>query len=198
MNELFVNVKVDREERPDLDRIYQLAHQVLTQRGRRLAAHHVPDARRTGRSSAGTYFPPERVTACRPSARSCERVVRSSTASTANCTEMASRTRSSASCLAATRAPAEPLARSTSRSPWHAPARGELRPPLRWLRRAPKFPHPSESRAAAAHWTRLGGAAEPDLQALYMATLTLTRMAEGRLYDQLGGGFCRYSVDASG
>ena len=35
----------------------------------------------------------------------------------------------------------------------------------------------------------------PDLQALYMATLTLTRMAEGGLYDQLGGGFCRYSVD---
>ena len=33
MNELFVNVKVDREERPDLDRIYQTAHQMLTQRG---------------------------------------------------------------------------------------------------------------------------------------------------------------------
>src|SRR5688572_23044977 len=33
MNELFVNIKVDREERPDIDRIYQLAHQVLTQRG---------------------------------------------------------------------------------------------------------------------------------------------------------------------
>ena len=36
---------------------------------------------------------------------------------------------------------------------------------------------------------------QPDLQALYMATLTLTRMAEGGLYDQVGGGFCRYSVD---
>ncbi|MBP6514717.1 MAG: thioredoxin domain-containing protein, partial [Steroidobacteraceae bacterium] len=36
----------------------------------------------------------------------------------------------------------------------------------------------------------------PDLQALFMATLTLKRMAEGGLYDQLGGGFCRYSVDA--
>src|SRR5882757_4862915 len=33
MNELFVNIKVDREERPDLDKIYQVAHQVLTQRG---------------------------------------------------------------------------------------------------------------------------------------------------------------------
>ena len=39
-------------------------------------------------------------------------------------------------------------------------------------------------------------APEPDLQALYMATLTLRRMAEGGINDQLGGGFCRYSVDA--
>ncbi len=36
---------------------------------------------------------------------------------------------------------------------------------------------------------------EPDLQALYMVTLTLTRTATGGLYDQLGGGFFRYSVD---
>ena len=44
MNALFVNIKVDREERPDLDQIYQTAHQMLTQRCRRLAAHHVPGA----------------------------------------------------------------------------------------------------------------------------------------------------------
>ena len=44
MNQLFVNIKVDREERPDLDQIYQLAHQLLIQRPRRLAADHVPDA----------------------------------------------------------------------------------------------------------------------------------------------------------
>src|SRR5690606_5129083 len=39
------------------------------------------------------------------------------------------------------------------------------------------------------------GAEEPDLHSLYMATLTLKRMAEGGIYDQLGGGFARYSVD---
>jgi hypothetical protein len=44
-------------------------------------------------------------------------------------------------------------------------------------------------------WRRSATTEEPDLQALYMATLTLTRMAEGGLNDQLGGGFCRYSVD---
>ena len=45
-------------------------------------------------------------------------------------------------------------------------------------------------------WHASSAGPEPDLKALYMATLTLTRMAEGGLFDQLGGGFCRYSVDA--
>ena len=44
MNELFVNIKVDREERPDIDQIYQTAHAMLTQAQRRLAADHVPHA----------------------------------------------------------------------------------------------------------------------------------------------------------
>ncbi len=46
MNAHFVNIKVDREERPDLDQIYQTAHALLTRRSRRLAADDVPDARR--------------------------------------------------------------------------------------------------------------------------------------------------------
>ncbi len=46
MNADFVNIKVDREERPDLDQIYQTAHALLTRRSRRLAADDVPDARR--------------------------------------------------------------------------------------------------------------------------------------------------------
>ena len=60
MNELFVNIKVDREERPDLDKIYQLAQQMLTQRSRRLAADDVPGAGHdSGRSSAAPTFPKE-------------------------------------------------------------------------------------------------------------------------------------------
>ena len=44
-------------------------------------------------------------------------------------------------------------------------------------------------------WQATAHDAAPDLQALFMATLTLKRMADGGLCDQLGGGFCRYSVD---
>jgi uncharacterized protein YyaL (SSP411 family) len=63
---------------------------------------------------------------------------------------------------------------------------------------APKFPHPMNLEFLLRSWRASADAVsgeEPDLQALYMATLTLTRMAEGGIYDQLGGGFCRYSVD---
>jgi hypothetical protein len=60
---------------------------------------------------------------------------------------------------------------------------------------APKFPHPGSIDRLMRHWHSTAVMQEPDLHALYMATLTLTRMAEGGLYDQLGGGFSRYSVD---
>jgi uncharacterized protein YyaL (SSP411 family) len=60
---------------------------------------------------------------------------------------------------------------------------------------APKFPHPMSLEFLLRTWRASADDEQPDLQALYMATLTLTRMAEGGLYDQLGGGFCRYSVD---
>ncbi|HSN73305.1 MAG TPA: hypothetical protein VLT59_17445, partial [Steroidobacteraceae bacterium] len=60
---------------------------------------------------------------------------------------------------------------------------------------APKFPHPMNVAFLLRYWRRTAGDDVPDLKALYMASLTLTRMGEGGLYDQLGGGFCRYSVD---
>ncbi|MGN6452060.1 MAG: thioredoxin domain-containing protein, partial [Steroidobacteraceae bacterium] len=60
---------------------------------------------------------------------------------------------------------------------------------------APKFPHAEMIEWLLRRWHASAQAPEPDLQALYMATLTLRRMAEGGINDQLGGGFCRYSVD---
>ena len=59
MNELFVNVKVDREERPDLDQIYQTAHAAADAALGRLAADDVPHARPATPFFAGTYFPKE-------------------------------------------------------------------------------------------------------------------------------------------
>jgi uncharacterized protein YyaL (SSP411 family) len=60
MNRLFVNIKVDREERPDLDRIYQLSHQLLTGRGGGWPLTVFLDPADLVPFFAGTYFPPER------------------------------------------------------------------------------------------------------------------------------------------
>src|SRR5688572_12179792 len=59
MNQLFVNIKVDREERPDLDRIYQLTHQLLAQRPGGWPLTVVLDPKTHAPFFAGTYFPPE-------------------------------------------------------------------------------------------------------------------------------------------
>jgi uncharacterized protein YyaL (SSP411 family) len=60
---------------------------------------------------------------------------------------------------------------------------------------APKFPHAATIAVLLRRWRASAHSGEPDLDALYMATLTLTRMAEGGLFDHVGGGFYRYSVD---
>jgi uncharacterized protein len=60
---------------------------------------------------------------------------------------------------------------------------------------APKFPHPGNLQVLLRLWRNSADGDTPDLHCLYMVCLTLTRMAEGGLYDQLGGGFARYSVD---
>ncbi len=60
---------------------------------------------------------------------------------------------------------------------------------------APKFPHAASIELLLRAWQATAAGSEPDRDALAMATLTLRRMVEGGLFDQLGGGFCRYSVD---
>ena len=72
MNELFVNIKVDREERPDIDQIYMNALHLLGRAGR-LAADHVPDARRPSRCGAGLISRRSRNSAGRPSPTFCAR-----------------------------------------------------------------------------------------------------------------------------
>ena len=72
MNELFVNIKVDREERPDLDKIYQLAQQMLTQRGGGWPlTMFLSPGTISGRSSAAPTSRRSRATGCRRSPTCC-------------------------------------------------------------------------------------------------------------------------------
>ncbi|MDH4072118.1 MAG: thioredoxin domain-containing protein [Gammaproteobacteria bacterium] len=193
MNELFVNIKVDREERPDIDRIYQTAHQLLTHRpgGWPLTMFMDPADQRP--FFGGTYFPPDRRHGL-PSFR--ELLARAALFFR----EQRDDVRAQGAQLVEIFGRLEP-------APGEAvPGRDALDGARREIARsfdrehggignAPKFPHPTTFDRLLRHWRASAHGAEPDVDALFMVSLTLTRMAEGGIYDQLGGGFCRYSVD---
>jgi uncharacterized protein YyaL (SSP411 family) len=195
MNELFVNVKVDREERPDLDRIYQTAHQMLTQRGGGwpLTMFLSPHDHRP--FFGGTYFPPEPKYGM-PAFR--ELLSRAAQYYREHGEDI--RRQGDAlvevfgQLLPAPAAAGAELSRAPLAAAREALAR-DFDGRFGGFGGAPKFPHPMNLEYLLRAWHASADSDPPDLQALYMATLTLTRMAEGGLYDQLGGGFCRYSVD---
>jgi uncharacterized protein len=182
MNRLFVNVKVDREERPDLDQIYQAAHQMLARRagGWPLTMFLSPEATPF---FGGTYFPRTARYGMPAFPELCERV--------------AAIWRDQRAQIDAQNGEVlNALARSV---PQRAGEGAELSPDvvaamLENLRAsfdarhggfggAPKFPHPTDLELCM----RKGE--------LEIVRLTLARMCEGGIYDQLGGGFCRYSTD---
>ena len=187
MNRLFVNVKVDREERPDLDKVYQLAHQVLTQRGGGwpLTMFLAPDDLTP--FFGGTYFPkdarygmPAFAELLDARRRVLPRRARQ---------RRAARTRRCAACSARSCRPAPQAGLAITREPLErraAAPRGELRSALRRLRACAEVPAPRLARVPRCADAGHAGT---------MAPLTLRRMAEGGIFDQLGGGFCRYSVD---
>jgi uncharacterized protein YyaL (SSP411 family) len=195
MNELFVNIKVDREERPDIDKIYQFAHQVLTQRGGGwpLTMFLTHDDQKP--FFGGTYFPntarygmPAFTTILRRVADYYREQLPELRAQNDTLMDVYGDL-TPAPAEASMALDATPLERAreqlaSSFDKHHGGFGG-----------APKFPHPGSIDRLMHHWHSTAVTQQPDLHALFMATLTLTRMAEGGLYDQLGGGFARYSVD---
>jgi uncharacterized protein len=195
MNELFVNVKVDREERPDLDRIYQTAHQVMNQAGGGwpLTVFLAPDTLQPFFS--GTYFPPEQRYGMPAFRTVLERVAEFYRDRRQDLREFGAKL---VDVLQQLQPPSDHGGAAPGREPL-AVARSALEREFdgRYggFGDAPKFPHPTNLEFLLRTWRASASGDDPDLHALYMSTLTLTRMAEGGLYDQVGGGFCRYSVD---
>jgi len=191
MNRLFVNIKVDREERPDIDRIYQTAHSLLTQRpgGWPLTVFLTPDDQVP--FFAGTYFPDEPRHGMPAFRDLMQRIVEFLASRADEVREQnTSLVRALQSLAAADAAPGVPGPQPLET------ARQQLEhgfdETYGGFGAAPKFPHPTSIERLLRHWAATGGA---DRRALHMAVYTLERMACGGLYDQLGGGFCRYSVD---
>jgi uncharacterized protein YyaL (SSP411 family) len=195
MNRLFVNVKVDREERPDLDKVYQLAHQILTQRGGGwpLTMFLAPDDLTP--FFGGTYFPKQPRYGMPAFADLLERLAAFYRSERAGVSSQNSALRK---VFGELEPPAGDGDEALSREPIKAALRqlsASFDPRFGGFGPAPKFPHASSIEFLLRESQPGAGHAEPDLEARSMAVVTLRRMAEGGLFDQLGGGFCRYSVD---
>src|SRR5437764_28650 len=187
INENYVAVKVDRDERPDVDSRYQAAVQAISgQGGWPLTALLTPDGRPF---FGGTYFPPEDQYG-RPGFK---RVLQTLAAAYR---EKNSDVMESAGHVMSAIDQAESFAgRSGDISPGVADAMVKsaiqsFDPQHGGFGSAPKFPHPSILDLLIDYCGRTG-----DEQALKVVTTTLDRMAQGGVYDQLAGGFHRYSVD---
>ncbi len=192
MNELFVNIKVDREERPDLDKIYQKAHQLLARRpgGWPLTMFLMPDDRMP--FFGGTYFPKE---SRHQLPAFCDLLRRVDEVYHSHRDELRQQNQSLAEALLAV----DPQSAAQSGDLNPAPldsARMQLIGSVDWQHggfgRAPKFPHTSSIERLLRHWAASGGKDQRSLEAVRWC---LTRMGLGGVNDQLGGGFCRYSVD---
>ncbi|MFL5286405.1 MAG: thioredoxin domain-containing protein, partial [Rhodopila sp.] len=187
MNDLFVSIKIDREERPDIDRIYMAAlHAMGEQGGWPLTMFATPDGTPFW---GGTYFPPEPRWG-RPSFRQVLQGVANAFHTGAEVVTQNSR------------ALTDFLARQATASVGDLPGPAQLDavaqaylrmtdPEQGGLRGAPKFPNPPIFRFLWQNAFRAGDPAGQD--ALH---LMLERMSQGGIYDHLGGGYARYSTDA--
>ena len=182
MNRDYVNIKVDREERPDIDQIYQTAHQMFAQGagGWPLTMFLSPDGTPF---FGGTYFPKSARYGLPGFVDLLERVSAIWREKRADIGEQNAQVKA---------AFAHTLPSGNAhRSEFDDAPLGALLAGLRanfdarhgGFGMAPKFPHPTDLEFCL----RRGETG--------IARTTLTRMCEGGIYDQLGGGFCRYSVD---
>jgi len=188
MNDNFVNIKVDREEHPDLDTVYMDAVQAITGRGGwPLTVFLTPEGKPF---YGGTYFPPED----RHGLPGFSRVLK--TVSDAYRNRRREVDQATQQVMTALNSKAEResntqkldvdilnQAYSTISQDYDEVNGG--------FGHAPKFPQPMMLDFLLRQYHRTG-----DKEALDMVTLTLETMARGGVYDQLGGGFHRYTTDA--
>ncbi|HUM87018.1 MAG TPA: thioredoxin domain-containing protein, partial [Actinomycetota bacterium] len=186
MNERFVSIKVDREERPDVDAMYMAATTAMTGHGGWPMTVFLDHERRP--FYAGTYYPPEPRSGM-PSFRLVLEAVSDAWR------DQRDRVLASAAQISAGLRTAVPSAVAVDEGV--ATQAVEMLSDSFDARhggfgRAPKFPQPMVHEFLLRHHARTG-----DPRSLEMVERTLTAMASGGMYDQLAGGFARYSVDTA-
>jgi uncharacterized protein YyaL (SSP411 family) len=189
VNDSVVAIKVDREERPDVDAVYMSATQAMNrgQGGWPMTVFMTPDGEPF---FAGTYFPRTQfvqlVTAVASAwQRDKERVTNESQRIAATLAEHAS-------AMSGLGADGGDFSFEAVTSAAVAGLEADFDEAAGGFGQAPKFPPSMVLEFLLRHYSRTGSAA-----ALAMAERTCEAMARGGMYDQLGGGFARYSVDAA-
>ncbi|MBI4308497.1 MAG: thioredoxin domain-containing protein [Chloroflexi bacterium] len=188
MNESFVCIKVDREERPDLDAVYMQAVQAMTGRGGwPLTVFLTPDGKPF---YGGTYFPPEDHYGHPGFPRVLQAVAEAHHARRGELASAAEQLVAKLQESIVVRPSADILTADVLRQAYREVA-ASFDPQKGGFGHAPKFPQPMVHEFLLRYWART-----KDPQALEMVELSLAQMARGGIYDQLGGGFHRYSTDA--
>jgi uncharacterized protein YyaL (SSP411 family) len=188
LNDHFVSIKVDREERPDLDQIYMTAVQLLTgQGGWPMSVFLTPSLQPF---FGGTYFPPDD----RYGRPGFQRVLLTLADwwqtrredIDRQAAEITEHLQNAGRVVSGEAELDENVLRRAVSGLSQA-----FDPIYGGFGRPPKFPHPMDLRLLLRAWKRFD-----DPEALHVARHTLDRMAMGGIYDHLGGGFARYSTDA--
>ena len=198
MNKDFINIKIDREERPDLDEIYMTATQLLTQRGGwPNSVFLTPDLKPF---YAGTYFPPTDVPGRPGFPTILDAVHEAWVTREVEVIESANQVSDTIE-LATSRGfralTATPLDRSLATTALDY-LRTTYSEAYGGFGSAPKFPSPANLEFLLSEYERRSGLQTPPTEnesLLKMVTFTLDMMAYGGMYDQIGGGFHRYAVD---
>ncbi|MDG1717929.1 MAG: thioredoxin domain-containing protein [Saprospiraceae bacterium] len=183
MNENFIPVKVDREERPDVDDVYMTACQLITGRGGwPLNAFAMPDGRPVW---AGTYFPKDQWTDI---LNQFTKIYKDDKAKLEDSAQKITQGIASRDAIQINTGEQNYDLQAYSKST------NNLINKIDWdkggRKGAPKFPMPNNFDLLLKYHAMTG-----DKRALEGIVLTLDEMASGGIYDQLGGGFSRYSVD---
>ncbi len=186
MNRLFVNIKVDREERPDLDAIYQQALSLLGEQGGwPLTMFLTPDGEPFW---GGTYFPPEPRYGRPGFPQILHAIAEVYQKDRARVGKNIGAIKDAMQRMSAP-LPASDLSREVTDS-FAAHLLREVDPIEGGIGQAPKFPQCTALKLLWRAWKRHGQNSFRDA-----VTRTLTRMSQGGIYDHLGGGYARYAVD---
>jgi len=193
MNELFVNVKVDREERPDVDRVYMTYVQASTGGGGwPMSVFLTPDLKPF---FGATYFPPEDRYGRPGFPKVLLQLADAWKKDPAGVTKSANEAIAALSEYSASGAPKNAAAGKEAIAKCLAQLTENFDSELGGFGGAPKFPRPVSLNFLFRVASRGGAESRDGKIAAGMALLTLRKMAEGGMHDHLGGGFHRYSVD---